>query len=416
MNDIRFETQLVAATNHRSNNIDNFVKNTMQKIRAKQPKQNFWRWLHARPFGQQLAFGVLAAVVVSVVSFTSYAYAIGSNPVDLVKRWIEGDKIKVEYQGRTFEYGKSRNYSDAAVTALAEVNTVQGLHARAVSNLLVPKNGVEYVTPPAAQSANGVEYVYPFFATVTSVDATTVTLHKQYVWGDKMNPSHDLDETITVPLATFRPFIKGEPAQATASVGQLAMIYTDDFVRHVIGTPQVNQETEYFSFVLTHQLDDIKQVAAKGQLVDGKDGAIFEPNWGGGSDICGNNGADTCGSNPISQSNSQGLFVSKIGPSQYNPDAIQYGEEVPVNGSQPKDIIVRFVTGTITAIDDTQITVKTSSGALWHFVYTAAERAAFAKRFSPLKVGDQLGGMALESIYNLDNRTIDNAHIMSLAR
>jgi len=97
MNDIRFESQLVAATDRRSDDTNNFVKNTMQKIRAtQQPKKSFRHWLASRPFAQRLAFGAIAAAVVSIVSFTSYAYAVGSNPVDLIKRWVEGDKVKVK--------------------------------------------------------------------------------------------------------------------------------------------------------------------------------------------------------------------------------------------------------------------------------------------------------------------------------
>jgi len=417
MNDIRFESQLVAATDRRSDDTNNFVKNTMQKIRAtQQPKKSFRHWLASRPFAQRLAFGAIAAAVVSIVSFTSYAYAVGSNPVDLIKRWVEGDKVKVEYQGRTFEYGKSRNYSDAAVTALAEANTVQALDSRAENDMYVPKNGVEYVTPPADETANGASYVYPYFATITSVDATTVTLHKDYLWGDKMNPSHDLDETITVPLAAFHAFVKGEPAQAAAAQDQLAMVYTNTYIRHVIGTEQVDHETNYFGFVVTHKLDDFKQVAGKGVTSAGKDEVIFEPNWGGLSYICSNNGADTCDVRTFSQKGNQGLFTSNIGPSTYNPHSIRYGEEIPTGGSQPKGIISRSVVGAITAITDSQLTVKTSSGALWNFAYTAADRAAFAKHFNPLKVGDHLESMVLESIYNLDNRTIDAAHIMSLER
>src|SRR5690348_13001346 len=138
MNNIQFDTRLVAATNRRSDDTNIFVKDVMQKIKVLHaadnmtaPKQTVWQRFICLPAPQRIAMGVLAAVVVSVASFTGYAYAIGSDPVSLIKRWIEGDKVKVEYQGRQFEYNKSRNYSDAAVTALAEANTVSQLFFRA---------------------------------------------------------------------------------------------------------------------------------------------------------------------------------------------------------------------------------------------------------------------------------------------
>jgi hypothetical protein len=424
MNDLQFDTRLVAATNRRSDDTNTFIKDTMQKIRVLHaadalttaPRQTIWQKFAARPFAQRMALGTLAAIAISVITFTGYAYAIGSDPISLIKRWVEGDKIKIEYDGHTFEHGKARSYSDAAVTALAEANTVEGLAFRAKNDLQTPKDGVEYVdVPPSAQEP----YEYPFFAAVTSV-GSTVNLHKVYLWGDKMNPSHDLDETIATSAGTFRYFAKGEPKTVDNTVvGQLVMVFPGTGMRHTISTNEVRKETNYFSFALSHELASFKEVARKNAVEPGPNQPIFEPNWGGLSNICNNNGADSCDYARYSKPANQGLFVQ--GPverwNSYNRDAIRFGEGVAMDGKQPENLIMRNLAGTINALDDTSITIKTSSGATWRLAYPKSNRDAFAKHFGKgLAAGDKLLGMITESIYNLNNRTISLPNIVSLER
>jgi hypothetical protein len=365
------------------------------------------------PAPQRIALGIAAAVIVSSAGFTGYAYATGSDPISLIKRWIEGDKVKVEYQGRHFEYGKTHNYSDAAVTALAEANTVQGLAFQAINSLQVPRNGVEYVdVPPSDQSP----HQYPFIATLTQVTSTEATLHKVYLWGDKMDPSHDLDETVVIPAGTLKYYLKGEPA--AAAQGTLLMVFPNEALRHEISTNTVRRESLYFGFVLSHDLASFKDVASKGVSTADKNAPIFETSWGGLSNICGNNGADTCDVTKYSQPSNQGLFVtSSATMTGYNPDAIAYGEAVPINGAQPAGIISRNLAGTVTAIDDVSITIATSSGAHWKLAYSKAGQMAFKQRFgTSISKGDALVGIVLESVDNLNNRTIAHDHIMNLER
>jgi hypothetical protein len=429
MNDIQLDTRLVAATNRRSDDTNTFVNSTMQKIKvlhaadslAKPPAPTrFWQRFGRLPMPQRIALGVLTAVVISIASFTSYAYATGSDPVSLIKRWVEGDKVKVEYQGRQFEYGKTRNYSDAAITALAEANTVWGLNFKATNDLQVPKtDGYEYVDVPQSDRA---PFQYPYLATVTLVSPTEVTIHKVYLWGDKMNPSHDLNETANIPAPTFRYFAKGEPVSPAAALnGTLIMVFPSEAIRHRIGTKDIAHEDIYFSFALTHDLASFKEVAAKGLPESDNNSPLFETSWGGLGTICGNNGADTCDISKMSQPGNHGLFVAQKGPNAlatgYNPDAIQFGEAIPMNGLPPTSIISRNLEGKISAISATSITITTSSGAHWQLAYTTAEQDAFAQRFGTgLRVGDKLGGTVLESITNLDNRNIDHQHIMSFER
>lgn len=430
MNDIQLDTRLVAATNRRSDDTNTFVTNTMKKIRILHAadslageaakRATFWQQLTRIPVPQRIALGIVAAAVVSIASFSGYAYATGSDPVSLIKRWVEGDKVKVEYQGHKFEYGKTRNYSDAAITALAEVNTVIGLNFKAANDLQVPKtDGYEYVDVPSGERG---PYQEPYFATVTLVSPTEVTLHKAYMWGNKMDPSHDLDETITLPITSFRYFAKGEPVSPAAALnGTLIMVFPTEAIRHQIGTKNIAHEDIYFSFALTHDLASFKEVAAKGLPESNQNAPIYETSWGGLGTICGNNGADKCDVAKLSQPGNQGFYAVQKGPdtlrNSYNPDAIRFGEAIPMNGVQPSGIISRNLEGKISAINDAGITITTSSGAHWQLAYTKAEQDSFASaNKTGLRVGDAIGGMVLESITNLDNRSIDHQHIMMLER
>lgn len=426
MNDPRLDAKLVAADNRRSDDTNTFVTTTMKKIRilhaadSIDPKPTnkwsaFLRLTHAHKF----AFGVIAAVMVSTIAFTGYAYAIGSDPISLIKRWIEGDTVKIEYDGRQFEHGTGRNYSDAAVTAYAEVNTVHGLAFRAKNDMQVPKDGIEYVgLPPSMDPARA--FQYPYFATIKAMSDGNVTLHKQYTWGNKMDPSHDLDETVTMPLDDFRYFAKGEPVAVNAdAVGKLIMVFPETSIRHDIATNAATKATTYFGFALSHDLAAFKEASMTTKpSSDPKQHVIYEPSWGGLSNLCLNNGADTCNLDNFSKETNQGLYVVQKGTvrgmNNYNPAA---GSYYNTESGDDSDVIARNIQGRIIAIDDQAITVKTSSGAEWKLSYDSAKRAEFDRHYGrALAIGDHLAGQVLQSIYNLNSRTVENQNVASLER
>jgi hypothetical protein len=417
MKDINLETRLVAASPH-SDHTNTFVKDTMQKIKTQHIKTPLWQ-----RFAQthRLAFAALVIAIVAMVSFTGYAYAIGSDPISLIKRWIEGDKVKIEYDGRIFEHGKSRKYSDAAITAYAEMNTVNELAFKAINAFTVPKNGVEHVDDVYSRGF----YEYPILASLEDINAPsdTAAIAKKYVFGDKMNPSRKLASPAVLPTKSIQLYKKGEPATLGAEdKGTLVMLFTNKYIAHTIGTDQIKQVTVYFAFALNHTVDDFVEADkanAEGlkQASDAEQ-PLYEPAWGGLSTTCMNNGADVCDDEKLARGEGQGLYDE---PGEYgrrqNPDAIAYGEGVATQEDQPFELLQRNLQGTIVAIDDTYITLQTSSGANWRLAYPQSYRSDFAKLWGkPLQVGDKIAGMILQSVRDLDNRTVDNTHISALVR
>lgn len=413
MNDARFDAKLVAATPRRSDDTNTFVQATMRKIRilhaedTTDPAPTWFRFNR-----HKLAFGVIAAAIVSVVGFTSYAYAIGSDPISLIKRLVVGDTVKIEYQGRQFEHGKNHAYSDAAVTAFAEINTVTDLAFRAQNRLYTPSGGVEYVSlPPSMDPANA--YQNPYFATITAVTADSVTLHKKYMWGNKMLSSQDLDETITVPLADFHHFVAGEPSAPDQN--QLAMVFADTSIRHEIAANTSTKVVTYFSFAFNHDLAAVKEASFTGYPASQAEQVLFEPSWGGINDRCLNNGADVCDINRFSKQENDGLFPGTYESrmNAYNPA----GSWAISDSGSDSDVIPRNIMGKIVRLGATGITVRTSSGAEWELGYSQAQRTTFKHRYGyELQVGDTLVGQIAQSIYGLNSRSVDNTHIISLER
>ena len=43
--------------------------------------------------------GHFVVVVTSVIGFSGYAYAIGSDPMTLIRRWISGQTVMIDYDG-----------------------------------------------------------------------------------------------------------------------------------------------------------------------------------------------------------------------------------------------------------------------------------------------------------------------------
>ncbi len=428
MNDIQFDAQLIAAA-PRSEDTNTFTQMTMKKIAALQPKKvsesKLVPWLQFR-HSHRLAFAALLVVLVSLLTFSGYAYATGTDPITLLKRWIDGDKVKIEYDGRVFEHGRSRNYSDAAVTAYAEINTVNSLAFKAMQIFSKPRDGVEYVDDVYDPGW----YEHPTIATINKVEGGNVALTERYVLGDKMNPSHDTNNSMVLPADQIVFYSKGEPATPTTKdVGRLVMLFPQKYIAHTIGTPTLKQIKVYFSFALSHELSAFKEADkanAEGlKPAPDAEQPLYEPGWGGQSTTCFNNGADLCADGKLSRGEGQGLYgydhTIRPGDTQkhnmYNPNAIRTGEGVATQNDQPFEILRRDIEGSIVSMTASNITVKTSSGALWTLAYTQSQRTQFAKDWgSPLKVGDRLHGIILQSVRQLDSRAVDNAHIDTFIR
>jgi hypothetical protein len=242
MNDIQFDAHLIAAA-PRSEDTNTFTQHTMQKILAIQthkPEPKRWlRLAHTHRF----AFAALVVIVASLVTFTGYAYATGTDPITLLKRWIDGDKVKIEYDGRVFEHGRTRNYSDAAVTAYAEINTVNDLAFKAMQTFSAPKNGVEYVDDVYDRSW----YEHPTIASINKVEGDTVSLTQLYMLGDKMDPSREMHSPLVLPSNQIVFYSKGEPATPkSGDAGRLVMLLPQKYIAHTIGTQTLKQVKVYF--------------------------------------------------------------------------------------------------------------------------------------------------------------------------
>jgi hypothetical protein len=322
MKDIDLEARLLIARPQANQQHSPFTDLVMQKIKQretfahgiktrKQPKRNILRFIKLH---RAVAI-VVIVLMVAFISFTSYAYAIGSNPVSLIRRWVSGDQVNVEYKGRTFQYGSKRTYSDAAITAFAELNTVRDLYFKANNAFMVPKNGIEHVSNPYDSS-----YVYPWVGTIERTDDINVYIRKQYILGDKMSPSTSGDQVVTLPKQRLQFFKDGEHADiASIANDKLIEVFQNAFLEHITASNDTPaQIKQFFAFELTHTLDQIKEADQGNQPgfkgMDDTDRIIFEPSWGGLSDICLNNGADKCDSDKQGGVGGESLY--DFGPAQ----------------------------------------------------------------------------------------------------
>jgi len=362
-----------------------------------------------------LAVGILVVIATSL-SFTGYAYASGTNPVALISKLINGGKtVEVEYEGRTFQYGSKLNYSDAAITAYAELNTVSDLHFRASNAFQIPKDGIERVSDPY-----DTKYVYPWVGTVESVNSQTVKIHKQYVVGDKIEPSRQVDEHIDLPKERVSSYKRGEAVDPSAiTSGSVVIVYQDKYLGHRVGSSsKPTSITHYFVFGLSHDLASIQEAAQGTKSKSDETTTIFEPSWGGATNICLNNGADLCDPDKQGSPGGESLYVFTKSPNQpySNPDVIPFGEGAPDSVRGTQGLILRNTQGKITSITNSSIIIKSSSGTLWTLDYDLTKQQAFNKRYRALTLGDTLVVSVLSSVNDLDNRHFDNQHIYAIQR
>lgn len=429
MKDVEIENRLIVARSYNTHpsygaftvSVMEQIKNngTFEQAMRKANRPAKWSsFLRYAKLHRAITLAILIAAV-SLLSFSGYAYAKGTTPISLIKRWLsdDGNHVKVEYQGRTFEYGSKRTYSDAAITAYAELNTVQDLHFKASNAFQIPQNGIEYVSNPFDTA-----YVYPWVGTIERSDETTLYVRKQYIIGDKVSPSANDNQLMTLPRQRVSLFNDGEHADVTSAInGKVVMLFQDAYLEHKTGSGAATTPVkQFFVFTLTHTLDEIKeadqgnQVGNKGE--NDEDRPLFEPSWGGVSNICLDNGADECDADKQGGVGGESLYSGGTGSFDSNPNAIPFGEGVLDPSQSPKDLIIRNTQGIITEINASHIVIKSSSGTLWTLAYTADQQAAFSRNHRPLKVGDPLVANLIGSVYNLDLRQFDDQHIYMIRR
>lgn len=421
------ETRIIDSQPHGRGNKE-FITRTLNAVNRAKASEIFGEVLRTTKVNQKenlfmRFFKVHRALVVGIVivmalslSFTGYAYASGTNPVALIHKLINGGKtVEVEYEGRKFQYGSKHNYSDAAITAYAELNTVSDLHFRASSAFQIPKDGIEHVSDPY-----NTKYVYPWVGTVESVNSQTVRIHKQYIVGDKVEPSRQVDEHIDLPQERVNSYKQGEIADLSAlTSGSVVIVYQDSYLEHRIGQSNIPASiTQYFVFGLSHNLASILEAAQGTKGEDDENSTIFEPSWGGATNICLNNGADLCDADKQGSTDGESLYVFNKSPNQpyNNPDVIPFGEAVLDSSRAPRNLIVRNTQGKITSITNTSIVIKSSSGTLWALDYSLSNQQSFGRNHKPLSVGDNLVVSVVGSVNDLDNRHFDNQHIYAMQR
>jgi len=427
MNTTSLEQELLGTFKQQHKN-EAFIAKTMQAVRRVQaqgafqtaldstaaPKRKWWQSVGLRRVTTTLA--VLFAV--SALSISGYAYASGTNPISLIRRWIVGDEVKVQYNGHTYEYGSSNNYSDAAITAYQELQQVGLLNFHAGNEFLAPHDGAEYLSPLKST------YTYPWLGTLERIDDTNVYIRQQHLMQDKMLRTSPSNELVAIPKANLWFYMGTKRVNATTigvhDVDKVIYVTESSYLRHEPGSHAVpTQFNEYFGYELTHSLAELEEAGQKGGQT-GKTQPISEPGMGGYSTICNNNGADKCDGGKIGSSNGEGLYAIASGANTmsnaYNPNSIPYGEGAPDDSRAADGYVSRDLQGHISAITDTDITIQTSSGAHWTLAYGKDQRQQFAKLHRPLRVGDEIIGSVLSSLTDLDNRSIPGNCVSYLKR
>jgi hypothetical protein len=403
-------------------------------------KQSLWQAARAFIQRSMLRKAVALALVILVTAFiglSGYAYANGTNPFSLIKRWVVGEQVKVTYQDpqtkkqREFSHGAKRSYSDLAVSAFAEVSLIDLLHFHATHSYEVPKNGIEYIGDPFRT-----DYIYPRVGTIEQITEENVVVHLTYSVGrSKVEASRNVDERITIPRSYFYYYNEGKLTTVQQSaVGKLIEVFQNQYLKHRQHSGERPVPVDLYSaFALSHSFDSIKEATTtKGpasattdtelqEMLSQQD--IFETGVGAWAETCLSNGADTCphafrneqaGENFFSASITPGVYG---GPSRQNPNIIPYGEGVATHTAETRQYVLRHIEGRITKITGDRITIKTSSGGLWAFQYSVENQQAFAKEYaSPLKPGQLLAGGVIASVYNWDQRSFDNQYVFGMSR
>ncbi len=397
--------------------------------------QGIREFVRHSPLRKAVVFAGVVLVVV-FIGLSGYAYAHGTDPFSLIKRWVVGEQVKVIYQDpqtnkpREFSHGTKRTYSDLAVSAFAEVSLIDLLHFHAANAYTVPKDGIEYIEDPFR-----IEYIAPRVGTIEQVNEENVVLHLTYSMGQsKMEPSQDIDERVTIPRAYFYYYENGKPAAAQQSLaGKVVEVFQDQYLRHTQQSGKRPAPVDLYSvFAVSHPFEAIKEATTtKGAVTANTDKElaeaisqqdIYEIGAGAWAETCLNNGADAC-PHAFRDERGENFFNANItpgdygGPSRQNPNMIPFGEAIFEQTMTTRQYQLRHVEGNIVKIAADKITIKTKSGALWTFQYSVENQKDFAKVYgSPLKAGQLLAGGVIASVYDWDRRDFDNQYLFGMSR
>lgn len=442
MKDHELEAYLIAAR-PTGPDYSPFTQSVLESIRSQvsvsSEKQPIWRaifeFMHQTTLRRVVTLA-LVAVVTAFISLSGYAYATGTNPISLIKRWIVGEQVKVTYQDpqtskqREFSYGAKRSYSDVAVSAFAEVSLIDQLHFYAANTHTVPKDGIEYIDDPFQT-----DFIAPRVGVIEQVNQENIVVHLTYSVGlSKVERSQDIDERITIPRAYFYFYEAGKPAAVQyGAAGKLVEIFQDQYLKHRQHSGERPMPVDLYSaFVLTYPLEAIKEATAtNGPMQATTDEElnaalsqqdITELDAGAWAEVCLGNGADTC-PHAFNADDGDNFFAPAItpgeygGPSRQNPDVIPFGEAVANPTPATLQYQLRYIEGRITKLSGDRITIKTSSGALWTFQYSLDSQQAFGKTYGrPLKTGELVAGGVIASVYDWDQRDFDSQHVFGMSR
>ena len=416
----RIEKLLIESRRDTHNNI-HFVDAVMERVENAPRRQHHMQWLRAKLTYKQSAFGILAIALVSVFSFSGYAYATGTDPLALIKRLVAGDTVQIEYKNRQFEHGTGRSYSDAAISAYAELHTVDTIAFAAEHANAIPKDGIEYVSLTYGMKT---PHIYPTIGIVADITDSSIVIEQKYLLGDKMNPSRNITESITIDRADTQYYMESKLIEIDkTAVGSLVELRQKQSLRHVIGSGLIPQiATQSYIFPLSHSLDDFKEADSATQQPDSAQqqatSGLVEKNFGGLSNRCLNNAKDLCSSHSQEVRSLYGYNKNKDGWfSISNPNATAFGEEISDDSVQAANLLLRAISGTVAEITPNTIIIKNQSHSLWTLSFSNAQREEFKEYWKlDIKIGDKISGLILQNIANLDSRNISDTHISSLVQ
>lgn len=443
MKDHELEAYLLAAR-PTSRPYSPFTLSVLDAIHSQMPVPPYEKrviWRDTLEFMQRttLRKSVALALVILITAFmglSSYAYATGTDPFSLIKRWVVGEQVTVSYQDpqtskqREFTHGAKRSYNDLAISAFAEISLIDQLHFHAANAHTVPKDGIEYIDDPFRT-----DFVAPRVGTIEQINQDDVVVHLKYSVGlSKVERSQDIDERITIPRAYFNYYEAGKPtAVQQSSVGKLVEIFQNQYLKHRQHSGQRPMPVNLYSaFVLSYPLEGIKAATMTdgpmqattdeelNQAISQQD--IHELGAGAWAEVCLGNGGDSC-PHAFRSDDGDNFFAAGItpgdygGPSRQNPDMIPFGEAVATPTPATLQYKLRHIEGRIDKISGDKITLKTSSGALWTFQYSVENQQRFGEVYGgPLKTGQLLAGGVIGSVYDWDRRDFDGSHVFGMSR